>query len=449
MNHEYRERIKRDFQEAVGRTGSDDQALRAILGFLREHLMLPSYATLAGIPVTVADIEYHGNARLGITAVVLRHNRRYRVSLLELEFSPELAFSFCQEAYRRWAGWPPPSREESGQRRNDEFRSDDFQIHRGKQPRSGDAIAAGEDLREEEVAQPGGGSSTGEHSLEPGDSDSRSNTKELVVFSVGKRIAACRFMDGGEGASVHLSSWELFQLIPGEILTLEISRTWNYRKQLHVSGKMLAHGLEISRLDLTPLRLTDQGEWDPHEFFEEELAGQAEEELPGYYVPILAAGVRPELEMEQVVPGDLDPGADGPILESVYARDMGDPSRAEGILMNLLREDLRCLDAYAHLGNLHIDGRTEKAIRFYQAGLDVAALSFPPAFNGVLPWGLVDNRPYLRCLHGYGLCLWRLERFGEAEEVFERMLWLNPPDNQGARLLITEVREKRPWRPDL
>jgi hypothetical protein len=214
MNHEYRERIKRDLQEAVGRTGSDGLALRAILGFLGEHLMLPSYATLVGIPVTVADIEYHGNARLGITAVVLRRNRRYRVSLLELEFSPELAFSICQEAYRSWAGWPPLSCGESGQRRSNDFQSDDFQIHRGKQPRSGDAIAAGEDL-------------PGEHSLEPGDSDRRSNTKELVVFSVGKRIAACRFMDGGEDASVHLSSWELFQLIPGEILTLEIRKTWN------------------------------------------------------------------------------------------------------------------------------------------------------------------------------------------------------------------------------
>lgn len=110
----------------------------------------------------------------------------------------------------------------------------------------------------------------GEHSLEPRDNDNRSNTKELVIFSVGERIAACRFLDGGEDASVHLSSWQLFQLIPGEILTLEIRKTWNYRKQLHVSGKMLAHESEISRLDLTPLRLTDQGEWDPHEFFEEE-----------------------------------------------------------------------------------------------------------------------------------------------------------------------------------
>ena len=403
MNDEQQERIKRKFQEAVGQGGTDDQALQAVFGFLREHLMLPTNATLAGFPVTLADIEYNGNPRLGITAVVLRRNRRYRVCLLDLEFSPELAFSACQEAYRNWAGWLAPSREAGGKRRG------------GVVARSGDGSGEG----------------------------------ELVVFSVGKRIAACRFLDSGEDASVHLSSWELLQLIPGEILTLEIRKEWEYGEQCHVSGKMLDHILEIPRLGLTPLRLTDEGEWDPKEFFEEELSGRAEAELADFYVPILAAGKRPEFEMEQVVPGDLDPMADGPILESVYAEESGDVVQAERILMNLLREDLRCLDAYAHLGNLYIDRQTEKAERFYRAGLDVASLSFAPGFNGVLPWGLVDNRPYLRCLHGFGLSLWHLGRFTEAGEVFERMLWLNPSDNQGARFLIIEVREKRPWRPDL
>lgn len=85
----------------------------------------------------------------------------------------------------------------------------------------------------------------------------------------------------------------------------------------------------------------------------------------------------------------------------------------------------------------------------FRAALDIAALSFPPGFNGVLPWGHLDNRPYLPCLHGCGLCLWCLGYFDEAGEMFERMLWLNPVDNQGARFLMAEVREKRPWRPDL
>ncbi len=48
-----------------------------------------------------------------------------------------------------------------------------------------------------------------------------------------------------------------------------------------------------------------------------------------------------------------------------------------------------------------------------------------------------------RCV--VGLCLWRLGRIHEAEQVFGRMLWLNPADNQGARFLIEDVRAKMTW----
>ena len=62
-----------------------------------------------------------------------------------------------------------------------------------------------------------------------------------------------------------------------------------------------------------------------------------------------------------------------------------------------------------------------------------------------VPWGHLDNRPFLRCMHGYGLCLWRLGHFDEAESVFNQMLWLNPSDNQGVRFLIDDVRARTTW----
>ena len=49
-------------------------------------------------------------------------------------------------------------------------------------------------------------------------------------------------------------------------------------------------------------------------------------------------------------------------------------------------------------------------------------------------------------MHGFGLCLWRIGRFVEAERIFERMLWLNPSDNQGVRVLLDEVRSKTTWK---
>ena len=75
----------------------------------------------------------------------------------------------------------------------------------------------------------------------------------------------------------------------------------------------------------------------------------------------------------------------------------------------------------------------------------IGEFSLEPGFEGLLPRGHIDNRPFLRCMHGFGLCLWRLERFEEAEPVFERMLWLNPSDNQGVRFLIDDVRARTAW----
>jgi hypothetical protein len=59
--------------------------------------------------------------------------------------------------------------------------------------------------------------------------------------------------------------------------------------------------------------------------------------------------------------------------------------------------------------------------------------------------GHEPNRPCLRCLYGYGLCLWRLNLTDEAAAVFKRMLWLNPSDNQGVRSDLGEVHAGRAW----
>lgn len=67
----------------------------------------------------------------------------------------------------------------------------------------------------------------------------------------------------------------------------------------------------------------------------------------------------------------------------------------------------------------------------------------------MLEWSTLDNRPFLRCIHGYGLCLWRMKRMDEAVAAFERMLMLNPRDNQGARLCRAAVLAGEKWVADL
>ena len=257
-------------------------------------------------------------------------------------------------------------------------------------------------------------------------------------------------LETGEKILLRLSSYQLFEIAPGEIATIDIKKVWEFGSNKYISGELLDHQIKIHLLGLKPLDLTDWDFWDPSEEFEEERDENDEiiEETDDYYKAIIKAGKRPCYEMEQVVPGDTDLDADGPILDSIYYKNIGEPGKAQDILMDELIMDLRCLDAHAHLGNLMFDSFPEKAITHYKIGMKIGELSLPKDFNGVLLWSLIDNRPFLRCIHGYGLCLWKLKRFEEAEKVFERMLWLNPPDNQGVRLIIYHVKDKKPWRED-
>ena len=113
--------------------------------------------------------------------------------------------------------------------------------------------------------------------------------------------------------------------------------------------------------------------------------------------------------------------------------------------MHLCDSDLRCLDVHAHLGNFVFNRFVKDAIRHFEVGVRIGELSLEEGFDGLLEWGHVDNRPFLRCMHGYGLCLWRLGRNEDAMEVFNRMLRMNPSDNQGVRFLIQDIRAGREW----
>ena len=151
--------------------------------------------------------------------------------------------------------------------------------------------------------------------------------------------------------------------------------------------------------------------------------------------------------MEQVLPGeDPDDPFNDPITRSNDLKNAGKWTEAEKILMELCQEDLRCLDVHSHLGNFVFDNSPQDAVRHYEVGLRIGELSLGNDFTDVLLWGYINNRPFLRCMHGYGLCLWRLGRFDEAERVFDQMLWLNPSDNQGIRFLIDDVKAKTAWK---
>jgi len=115
--------------------------------------------------------------------------------------------------------------------------------------------------------------------------------------------------------------------------------------------------------------------------------------------------------------------------------------------MDLCEADLRCLDAHAHLGNLAFDLGAEGAIRHYEVGVRIGELSLVEGFDGCCR-GDSSTTGRFSAASTLRPVLWRLERFDEAASVFERILWLNPSDNQGARFVIDLVRARRRWKPE-
>ncbi len=226
------------------------------------------------------------------------------------------------------------------------------------------------------------------------------------------------------------------------------SQFWRFKNTFYITGDTIGSRLDVAALGLEPLKLFDRGEFDPHD---EDLL-EDNDPFSEYYATVMARGVRQKYEMEQVLPFFDVENLDGdPILAAVEERENGNFSGARQILGKLFREDLRCIDAHAHLGNWEFDafstwGDSHKmALRHYEAGVRIAELTLGENFNGLLPWGFIDNRPYLRCLHGLGLCLWIEKEYSKAKDIFQKMLLLNPWDNQGMRFLLPEIDAGREW----
>lgn len=264
---------------------------------------------------------------------------------------------------------------------------------------------------------------------------------DAVVLKVNEQSARVRIL--GEEGQVTFRSGDVADVVPGHLVTLVVERRWTWRGDAYASGRIENPRIDIAKLGLEPLSL-DGGEL-------EDVASYAEPyHDPDPYAPLwntLTATPRPSLKFDGIAWGAF-PGLDAdedPTGDAAELAEAGDHEGAQELLMETLGADLRCLDAHAHLGNLVFDHSPERAIIHYEIGIRIGELSLPAGFEGLLVWGRIYNRPFLRCLHGYGLCLWRLGMLGKAQRVFERILSLNPNDNQGVRFCWEDVRHGRSW----
>ena len=273
---------------------------------------------------------------------------------------------------------------------------------------------------------------------------SKAERVEAVIVKVNELSARVR-IPGEEGEMTFRSGdvGGVEPVVPGHVVTLVIKKRWTWRGDAYASGNIENPRIDVAKLGLTPLGL-EGGELD-------DVASYSDPCLaPDPYAPLwkkLTKKPRRSYEFDKIAWGDLPDldADDNPTCLAAELAEQGDFEGARAILMATVASEPRCIDAHAHLGNHEFDHDPESAIAHYEVGMRIAELSLPSGFDGMLPWGMIYNRPFLRCLHGYALCLWRLGRIAEAQETFERILSLNPIDNQGVRFCWDEVRRGLSW----
>ena len=210
-------------------------------------------------------------------------------------------------------------------------------------------------------------------------------------------------------------------IVQGEIFKVLPEKEWTFGHSTYIKGEIIRQRIDIPALGLVPLQVHLR---DPKS---------------------------KEYEMDQVIPGMDYDTYENPIDKAVELRSRGFIRQAMDTLIKVVKEDLRFIDGHVHLGNLKFsdglhDYFTKIAYKHYTVGVELGNFFLGDQFSGKLPWGLLDNRPYLRALHGQCLCYWALNQFEEAEKVARNLLKLNKDDNQGVRFILPDIKNKLPYK---
>lgn len=374
--------------EITKNVDDDAASMAAFHEAIAGGLKTPALGVALGERVQVEAVEFE-SVRRGIVARVRKEGRLRSVSLLDIELPGKGKGAKLVAAYQRWVG-----------------------------VQQQEAKPAAPVTAEDEIV-------------------------EAAVLKVGEQTARLRPLGADEEVTLRSSGSELWRIVPGQIVTVKPTKRWSHRNYQYMSGTIELARVDIAALGLKALSLKEFGVdyADDGEPYGDELIDLWK-----------TAVAKPKMsyEMEQILPGAAESDwEDDPITDAIELRQGGDHADAEKLLMDLLHVDLRCIDAHAHLGNWSLDSKynmwVEKALAHYEVGIGIVEQALGPDFDGFLPWGMIDNRPFLRCLHGYGLALWRLGHRDEALKTFERICCLNPMDNTGARFCWYAVKSGKAW----
>ena len=121
----------------------------------------------------------------------------------------------------------------------------------------------------------------------------------------------------------------------------------------------------------------------------------------------------------------------------------GNLDDAERIFRAVLAQMPDHLDAIHHLALvLSKRGMLAEARDLWEQTSRIGHKAFPQDFKlgrDRLEWGWLENRPFLRCLHGLALARYDDGEIEEALGLFQELLSLNPNDNQGVRAIAVQA----------
>jgi tetratricopeptide (TPR) repeat protein len=120
--------------------------------------------------------------------------------------------------------------------------------------------------------------------------------------------------------------------------------------------------------------------------------------------------------------------------------DRGEPEEALRCYERAIDVDPENPDAWCGRGKAAYDmGRLERADRDYKRALRLAARELGDTKKPRRWWADSTTRPYLRALHGHGLCRFWLGMYEDAAKTFRRLLRLAPTDPLDVRFLVGET----------
>lgn len=124
--------------------------------------------------------------------------------------------------------------------------------------------------------------------------------------------------------------------------------------------------------------------------------------------------------------------------------DNGNEKKAIYCFKKALEMDDGYVEAWNGLGTAYWFDHFEKGKECITKAYDLTAKKFK-AWPHELPWGILENRQYLRAIKYMGLVYWREGNTDLAMEKFKLLLKLNPNDNQGVRYLVASLYAGQKW----